>query len=51
MEINTAQRNLVLREGIEPCLFGAPIERRAPIFDELLEIADIGAVSPWLSGA
>src|ERR1700730_13049124 len=50
VEIDAAQRHLVLREGIEPRLLGPPIERRAPIFDELPQIADIGAVGPGCPG-
>ena len=39
-----------MRKGIEPRLLGSLIERGMPISDEPLEITDIGAVSPWLSG-
>src|SRR5271166_327934 len=49
MEINPAQRNLILCKGIETRLLGPPIERRAPIFDKLLQISDIRAVSPGCS--
>ena len=45
------QRYLVLRKAVEPRFLGPPVERRAPIFDELLQIADIGAVGPRCPGS
>jgi hypothetical protein len=51
MQLDAAERHLVLRKGVEPCFLGAPIKSRAPIFDELLQIADIGAVGPGCPGA
>src|SRR5271155_696709 len=47
MQVDAAKRSHVLRKGVEPALLRPPIECGAPIFDELLQIADIGAVSPW----
>src|SRR6516225_10375013 len=51
MYIDAAERDLELRKSVEPRLLCPPIERGAPIFDEPLQIADIGAIGPWLAGS
>ena len=46
MQIDTAERHLELREGVQPRFLGAPVKRAVPIFDELTEVPDIGAIRP-----
>ena len=48
MQIDAAQRHLVLGKAVELCFLGAPIKGAVPVFDELLEIPDIRSVSPRL---
>ena len=50
MQIDAAQRNRVLRKGVEPRFLSPPIKGAAPVFDEMLEIAEIGAIRPGLAG-
>ena len=47
VNIDIVQRHLELRERIEPRLLHPPVERGAPILDQLAQIRDIRAVGPW----
>ena len=50
VQVDPVQRHHELREGIEACLLGAPIEAVLPMGEQALEIVDIGPEGPWLAG-
>src|SRR5260370_11172117 len=49
MEIDLVQWHFELREFIQSCFLGAPIETVFPVGDEVTNIIDAGAVGPCLT--
>src|SRR5258708_2158835 len=46
MQVDAVERDAELRKGVERGFLGAPVEILAPVFGELAQIADIGAIGP-----
>jgi hypothetical protein len=49
MQVDAAESDLVLREGVEPRLLRAPVEPAAPIPDKRAHVIEVAAVGPGLA--
>src|ERR1700712_3131825 len=50
MQVDVVKRDAELWKGVQRGFLGSPVVPIAPIFGEAAQIADIGAISPGVSG-